>query len=138
MNQIVTIFRAEGQHSNSVLQLCSESDDSSIFGLRERFRGAVRDSDQFSGYVEFVDPGSMGDDFEHAMGTEAEVRYVSSGVVYWAVVTERLLKHANKNFKIKHQFYEQDRLAWCLNDLISTRFTPGEPAILVVFREILS
>jgi len=137
LKQIVTVFRAEGTQANRVANLCRKTRKADLFALRDHFRHLARSGNQLTGYAEFLDPWSMFDSFDRAMGPTARCRNAVSGNVYWTAVTEEVLEEAKRNARKRHQFAEDARLQKCVADFMATPFLNESPDVIVLFREIV-
>jgi len=137
MKQIVTIFRAEGRQALRVLELFRDTEESLLFALRDSLRTRARDTNQFTGYQEFLDPWSMGDSFDNAMGPDSTERKSGRGDVYCTVVTDEWIQTVKKQRKKSYQFAEDQRLHASIRDLVTTPFLTDAAITILLFREIV-
>jgi len=137
MKQLVTVFRAEAAMARRLEELCRVTPEKKLFSLRDVFRDKALTTSTLTGYAEFVDPWSMGDNFEDAFCNEAQCREIPSGEVYYVTVTDSFLSKLKAESKRSHQWSEQDRLVNCIGDLANTPLIPKTAMTLALFREIL-
>lgn len=136
MNQILTIFRAEGPQAQRLLSLCRTTRKSRLSALREAWRKAARFGTGVSAYVEYRDGWSMGSDYIRVMGSGTRRREMASGELLFRVVTNETLSSLRRQLRRKHQFAEQ---AAFLNVIAALSQGSGirGPVALAVFRDIL-
>ena len=138
MKQIVTIFRAEGAQARRLVRSCRRTLKAQLPALRDSWRSVVRGTSKLSGYAEYLDGWSMGDDFDKLLGRHAERRAMPSGDVYSLCIEHGALIHFRRQSRRKHQFPEQATLARIIVEMAVGCGACELPVALAVFREILT
>jgi hypothetical protein len=137
MKQIITIFRAEGPQAKRLTALCQRTPRAQLGRLRDIWREDIRATSRLSGYVEYMDGWSMGDDFKTIIGSTSTKRGMVNGEMFVLRVTGDALAHLRAQTRRKHQFREQAALSRQLAFLAEGSGACEQPIALAIFREVV-